>query len=183
MMKMVSAGRCQFCHSTADETRTVIAGDSGFICDECVAACTRLLVPQAQGEHAQYPERYTFQRLIRHFTPRQPSEMLVTSREFPARQQVDLQNALDTLLGELRVPENFVGIHARYHQEAVGFSNLLTRSSGAVEIAPPQYEEVDIGRGEVVRCLKNGLWLLNDEGEPYAIVLSQADNYGRGDSI
>ena len=34
-----------------------------------------------------------------------------------------------------------------------------------------------------MRCLKNGLWLLNDGTEPYAVVLSQLEDYGRGQSI
>ena len=184
-MTMVSAGRCQFCHSTADDVRQIIAGDSGFICDECVRACANLLTPNAaQPNAADYSERYAFQRIIRHFAPRRAHEMLVTSREFPIRQHADLQQALDAVLGEPRVPETFVAIHAEYRHEAIGFSKLLARTHGAIEIAPPQYEEVDIGRGESVRCLKNGLWLLKDGAEPYAVVLSRLENYGqRGDTI
>jgi len=30
------------------------------------------------------------------------------------------------------------------------------------------------------RCLKNGLWLLRDNRGPYAIVMSQHDDYGHG---
>jgi hypothetical protein len=108
--------------------------------------------------------------------------MHATSRTFPVRQQADLQHALDELLGERRVPENFVGIHAQYRHEPVGYSKLL-ESRSPTETAPPQYEEIDIGRGETVRCLKNGLWLLHDEAERYAVVLSQVENYGQGQSI
>ena len=184
MVIMLSAGRCQFCHSMADDVRQVVAGDSGFICEECVRACADLLTPKAaKSETVEYPERHTFQRLIRHFAPWKPNEMLVTSREFPTRQQADLQKALDAIVGKPRVPQNFVGIHPEYRHESIGFSKLLARSHGVIEIAPPQYEEVDIGRREVVRCLKNGLWLLNDGAEPYAVVLSQSDNYRGGKSI
>jgi hypothetical protein len=109
--------------------------------------------------------------------------MQATSRTFPIRQQADLQRAIDALFGELRVPENFVGINYSSRHEAVGYSKLLEHSRGAIEIAPPQFEEIDIGRGETVRCLKNGLWLLEDNEQPYAVVLSQVDDYGRGQSI
>ena len=34
--------------------------------------------------------------------------------------------------------------------------------------------------GEMKRCLKNGLWLLRDNRGPYAIVMSQHDDYGHG---
>src|SRR5260370_32187282 len=47
----------------------------------------------------------------------------------------------------------------------------------------PQFEEIAIGRGETVRCLKNGLWLLMDGADPYAVVLSQLQEYGGPGSI
>jgi ATPase family associated with various cellular activities (AAA)/ClpX C4-type zinc finger len=181
---MVSDGRCQFCHRTSSDVAQIVAGDSGFICDECVGACTAALTPKGvAAQAAENTERYAFQRLVRHFAPRPPHEIHATSRSFPIRQQADLQQALDALLGERRVPDTFVGIMASSRHEAVGYSTLLQRDRGRVDIAPPQHEEVDIGRGETVRCLKNGLWLLNDGTESYAVILSQLDDYGRGQSI
>ena len=110
--------------------------------------------------------------------------MHATSRTFPMRQQADLQQALDQLFGERRVPETFVGIQAQYRHEAIGYSKLLDQSRSSIEIGPPQYEEVSIGREETVRCLKNGLWLLRDDDAcPYAIVLTQLEDYGRGASL
>jgi energy-coupling factor transporter ATP-binding protein EcfA2 len=183
-MITVSSGRCQFCHRTADEVAQIVAGDSGLICNECVQKCAKLLAPKsANGDGVQFPEAFTFQRLIRHFAPKRPHEMLVTSRAFPIRQQADLQQALDSILGELRVPENFVGIRPHGRHEEIGFSMLLEQTYGRIEIAPPQYEEIDIGQGEVVRCLKNGLWLKRDDTEPYAVVLSQLDNFNQGKTI
>src|SRR4030095_17093801 len=41
----VSEGRCQFCHNTAGNVEAMIAGDSGFICNQCVQACAALLRP------------------------------------------------------------------------------------------------------------------------------------------
>lgn len=153
-MMMVSVGRCQFCHRTDGDVGRILAGDSGFICDECVAACVKVLAPATDSEAADRADRYAFQRLIRHFAPRRAHEVYATLRTFPIRQQADLQLALDALFGELRVPENFVGIQVQSRHEAVGFSKLLEQTRGAIEIAPPQYEEIDIGRGETIRCLK-----------------------------
>jgi len=181
---MVSSGRCQFCHRTASDVTQIVAGDSGFICDECVRACTQAInsgdTPASTEESA---ERFAFQRIVRHFAPRSAHEMHATSRTFPIRQQADLQQALDGLFGERQVPETFVGILAQSRHESVTYSSLLQRSRARIEVAPPQYEEVEIGRGESVRCLKNGLWLLRDGSEPYAVILSQLDDYGRGQSI
>lgn len=37
---------------------------------------------------------------------------------------------------------------------------------------PPEFEEVDIGEDRPVRCLKVGLWLVNREGNPCAVLLA-----------
>jgi hypothetical protein len=180
----VSEGRCQFCHRTADSVPHLIAGDSGFICSNCVEACSALLRPDAeQPKPEESADRYAFQRLERHFSPLKPQEMLATSRTFALRQQADLQQALDDLFGERIVPDNFVGIRQEYRHEVVDFSKLLERSRQVIEVAPSQSEDVDIGNGETVRCLKNGLWMLRDESGPYAVVLSQNDDYNGGSRL
>ncbi len=177
---MVSKGRCQFCHRTP-EVEHLVAGDSSSICRECVERCLELLRPgEVRAAEPAPPERYLFQRLERHFAPLRPHEMLATSRTYPIRQQADLQQALDELFGARRVPDNFVGVQQHYRHEVVSFSSMLEQNRNSIEVAPAQYEEVDIGRGETVHCLKNGLWLLREERGPYAIVLSQVDNYGSG---
>ncbi|HEY6923268.1 MAG TPA: AAA family ATPase [Steroidobacteraceae bacterium] len=183
-LNMVSAGRCQFCHRTENEVGVIVAGDSGLICDGCIRSCAALLEPRDGGNDSkpQYTDRYAFQRLVRHFAGR-AHEMQATSRSFPIRQQADLQRALDSLFGEPLVPENFVGINFSSRHEAVSYSKLLEHSRGSLEIAPPQFQEINIGRGETVRCLKNGLWLLREEEQPYAVVLSQFDNFGRDQEI
>ena len=80
----VSEGRCQFCHNTAGNVESMIAGDSGFICNRCVQACAALLrpadTPTAEASTAAAADRYVFQRLVRHFAPMRPHEMLATSR-------------------------------------------------------------------------------------------------------
>jgi hypothetical protein len=181
----VSEGRCQFCHQTAGNVDHMIAGDSGFICDKCAHECVALLqagAPEKAPEER--PDHYVFQRLSRHFAPARPQEMLATSRTFALRQQADLQRALDHLFGERTVPLNFIGIRQEYRHEAMDFAKLLERSSRTAEIAPAQFEDVDIGAGETVRCLKNGLWLLDEPHVGrYAVVLAQHDDYSGGGSL
>jgi AAA+ superfamily predicted ATPase len=180
----ISGGRCQFCHRTANDVKQIISGDSAFICNECVEACVAALNPTSHDEKEESKERYLHQRLARHFSPLRPKELFATSRTYPLRQQADLQKALDDLFGERQVPENFVGIHQQYRHETLGFSKLLEQNRNTVEAGPAQYEDVAIGEGETVRCLKNGLWLLSNERGAYAIVLAQQDSYqGGGDFI
>src|SRR5579875_2412556 len=141
---LVSAGRCQFCHRTADEVEHMLAGDSSFICNRCVQTCATALAPRVAptGLDADRADRYVFQRLTRHFAPHRTHEMLATSRIFPSRQQADLQLALDELLGERRVPETFLGLQSQYRHESVGYSKLLEQGRSPTEIAPAQFEEV-----------------------------------------
>jgi hypothetical protein len=181
----ISAGRCQFCHRTADDVEHLIGGDSGFICSDCVRACNSVLDPAATraAQKDDSGERHLFQRLARHFAPLQPHELVATSRTYPLRQQADLQMALDDLFGERRIPENFVGVHQQYRHEMLGFSKLLEQGSNSVKAAPAQYEDVDIGGGETVHCLRNGLWLLREDAGAYAVVLAQHDDYGRGGDL
>ena len=92
----VSEGRCQFCHSTSRHVEHLVAGDSGLICNECVAACAALLAKGHEPTAAdQRLDCFVFDRLTRHFAPMRPHEMLATSRRYPLRQQADLQAALD----------------------------------------------------------------------------------------
>jgi hypothetical protein len=108
--------------------------------------------------------------------------MLATSRTYPQRQQADLQRALDDLF-ERRIPETFVGIRQQYSHEVVDYAKLLERGHGTVEIAPAQFEDVDIGGGETVRCLKNGLWLLREGETPFVVVLTPRHDYGGGNHL
>jgi hypothetical protein len=150
-------------------------------------ACHALLRPDsaAEGRAAEsaVEPRHLFQRLSRHFAPWRPSELHAASRAYPLRQQADLQRALDAIFGERRLPENFVGIHQQYRHELLGFAKLLEQGRSAVEAGPAQYEDVDIGGGETVRCLKNGLWLLRDGQTPYAAALALHDDYGRDSNL
>lgn len=162
----------------------LVAGDSAYICNYCIKACHALLQPVDGTPAAVEPiERHLFQRLARHFEPARPSDLISTSRTYPLRQQADLQMAIDDLFGERRIPENFVGVHQQYRHEILGFAKLLEEGRNSVEAAPAQFEDVDIGQGETVRCLKNGLWLLREAAGAYAVVLAQHDDYGRGGDL
>lgn len=152
----ISEGRCQFCYRTESDVEHLIGGDSAFICSDCVKLCNAALQPaEPKVVHEMPPERYLFQRSARHFAPLRPQDLIATSRSYPLRQQADLQKALDDLFGEGKIPDNFVGIHQQYRHEGLGFSKLLEQSRNAVEAAPAQVEDVNIGGGEIVHRAMN----------------------------
>ena len=177
----ISQGRCQFCHAQAEESERIIAGDSAFICEKCVQRCVAVFGASAGGANTtEAADRYVFQRFARHFALAPINEVQATSRNYPLRQQADLQLALDELFGERKVPDNFVGTQHQGRHDAGNFSRLVMRDRGAVEIGLAQYEEIDIGRSEIVRCLRNGVWLRHEQQMPYAVVLSFEGDYQGG---
>lgn len=178
----LSPGQCQFCLRVSTGQQPMIAGCLGLICDDCARSAVRLLGAGAPQAAADSPaDRQVCTHLERHFAPRSPYHVQATSRAFPLRQEADLQRALDELLGERRVPQSFLGFSSHMGRTA-GYAQLLDRRMPA-EIAPPQYIEVALGRGETVQCLKNGLWLLHEGAEPYAVVLSRAEEFGAGQKL
>jgi hypothetical protein len=180
----ITDGRCQFCHRAGGEVKQLIAGDSAFICSDCIQACVAALKTAGTKKPETPAKTYIYQLLGNHFEPLPPQKLIVTSRTYPLRQQADLQRALDDLFGERRVSNNFVGLYQEHSHQPLSFSKLLNQARNAVEAAPAQYEDVEIGARETVHCLKNGLWLLKDKLEAYAVVLAQNDNFGRrGDLI
>src|SRR5689334_13101263 len=96
---IVSTWRCQFCHNTPSEPTRMIAGDSGFICEDCVKRCTQMLEAGASPKSSPAPTPYVFDKLDQHFSPASTRECIVTSRTYSIRQQVDLQKTLDELFG------------------------------------------------------------------------------------
>jgi hypothetical protein len=115
--------------------------------------------------------------LAGHFEGVEQSEVMTTSRTFSTYLRVDLQRALDGLLSKEGIVN--VGLHARYDHETLSYAALLARRDDAVQVAPLSYEEIDVGAGQPVRCLRSALWLAEEEGLRYAVLLSAAHRYGR----
>ena len=105
--------------------------------------------------------------------------LTITERNFPFRMRADLQLAISRLFeGSVRIA-HFCGVLERFAHEGLNFAQLLAPNphDPAVSV-PPEYEEIDIGDAEPVRCLKNGLWLLKDGGSKFAAFLTPARGGG-----
>lgn len=118
--------------------------------------------------------------LREHFRPIPIETLLLTERVFPPRMRADLQRAMESLFrGETRV-RHFSAVKSQYGQEAMTFAGIIGSREGDPPIAvPAEYEEVDIGEESPVRCPKAGLWLLEEAGDRFAVLLTTADHYGR----
>ncbi|MCI0459335.1 MAG: tetratricopeptide repeat protein [Gemmataceae bacterium] len=135
-------------------------------------------------ERTDMAERQTqvFTLLRDHFGAEALDRLVVTERRFPDRVRADLQRGVDELAGSVKV-HHFSGIrHRDGCGQGLNLTDLLVRERYHPALAvPPQYEEIDIGEQEPVRCLKGGLWLLEDGAGRFAVLLEPRSRYGGGD--
>lgn len=118
-------------------------------------------------------------RLIEaHFSPAPLSALSISERQFPFRVRADLQRAIDRLFREGTTICHFCGARKEYAHEGISFSSLLSDDHSPAVSVPPQYEEIDIGEEEPIRCLKCGLWLLQEGDSKFAVLFTPAQRYG-----
>ncbi len=121
-------------------------------------------------------------RVKKHFAPAKLGAMVVAERAFPSRMRADLQRALDGMFGgECRL-SHFTGVLVQdYGQEA----SLASLATGVGTFLPtaPLYDDVDVGEDAPVRCLRGGLWLGEQNGEKFAVLLTKGDERFRDSTI
>jgi len=114
-----------------------------------------------------------FRLLRNHFAPTPLATVVVTEREFPARVRADLKRSLDQIFGQRAAIKRVTGIR---QEDSTFFgmrlTEFLTQETNASSV-PLEHEEVDIGEDEPVRCIRNGLWLLEAAGAKIAVLQSQ----------
>ncbi len=118
--------------------------------------------------------------LATHFLPLSLDNITISQRQFPFRVRADLQRAIDRLFSEKTRILHFCGVRREYSHEGVTLSDCVVESqhNPAVSI-PPEYEELDIGEDHPIRVLKNGLWLLEQDGVKFAVLLTPTGHYGQ----
>jgi cell division protease FtsH len=113
-----------------------------------------------------------------HFEPTPVDDLTVTERQFPIRVRADLQRAVDRVFGGETTVSFFCGVRKTHTFEGIGFADLLIHDrNNPAQSVPPLYEEIDVGEDQPVRCLKNGLWLLESGGTKLAVLLEQSTRY------
>src|SRR5437868_5649767 len=124
------------------------------------------------------PKPLALNELSDHFKPLRLNELITASRGFPIAARVDLQTALSYLLGET-YPARLLGVHRMYNHATLTFSDLLNTDRDPVLVGPLQYSEIDVGEIMPARCLRQGVWLCRDDKLNFAVLLSQAEHFGR----
>lgn len=121
--------------------------------------------------------KYAHEAIAWHFAGLAHDEIIATSRQFPGHMRADVQVALDKLFSTS--PVRFFGLYEQYRYETLTYAALTKEGQHAVTISAAQYQDVDIGDSEPIKCLNNGLWLNRDDDLHYAVVLSFHREYGR----
>jgi AAA+ superfamily predicted ATPase len=124
-------------------------------------------------------DRILVSGLIRsHFQPMPLGELTISERRFPFRVRADLQRTIDRLFGVETAICHFCGVRKEYSHDGVELSGcLIAGEHNAAVSVPPQYEEIDVGDPEPVRCLKNGLWFLQQGDCKFVVLLAPVSHY------
>ena len=135
-----------------------------------------LFVRRSPGKKGRSPIAALLQA---HFRPTPLDDVTISERRFPFRVRADLQRAIDRLFSEQAVC-HFCGVRKEYSHEGIVLSDCLVPSDHNPAVStPPQYEEIDIGDEQPLRCLKLGLWLLRQGEHRYAVLLAPVGHYGQ----
>jgi len=111
--------------------------------------------------------------LAAHFAPQALDELVVTRRDFPHWMRPDLQKALETLFAGL-ANSRFCGARLRNQDFAFRLADLAEAGEGIVA-GPAEYQDVEIGEAQPVRCLTRGLWLGERDDARFAVLLDVRD--------
>jgi ATP-dependent Clp protease adapter protein ClpS len=167
----VEADRCKLCGNFAgDKIRLVRTAT--LICDDCTLAVTDNLSDVTRTKQFHFASA----AIEWHFAGIPQDQLIATSRQFPGHMRPDVQAAVDKLFSAS--PLRFFGVHERHRYETLTFASLSRFGDVAHAIAPAQYQEVEIGEAEPVKCLDNGLWLCVADDLRYAVLLSAHREHG-----
>jgi tetratricopeptide (TPR) repeat protein len=115
-----------------------------------------------------------------HFHPHSMDNLTITERQFPFRVRSDLQRATQSIFtGKTRVT-HVCGVRQSYSHEGLDITGLITPNEHSPALSVPlEYEEIDIGEETPIRCPKQALWLLDNDGAKYAVLLCPAGQFGQ----
>lgn len=151
----------------------------GLILGLVIGAGGAILVARRRNRNSS-DEGTVLPLLKAHFFPLPLGQLTISERQFPFRVRADLQRAIDRLFGETTSIAHFCGVNREYSHEDLVFSDCVVENQHSpVVTTPPGYEELDIGEAEPVRVLKTGLWLLEQEGVKFAVLLTPKGRYGQ----
>ena len=164
---------CRVCGAESLAEPNALNGEKAVVCDACVL----LIANRAEKTTRERQFKYTWEALSWHFAGVSKDQLATVARRFPAHMRADVQAAMDKLFS--KEPIRFFGIYEKHRYETLTIAALSEDGQYAPTIAPAQYQDVDVGEDEPVRCLANGLWLCRADDLRYAVVLSFHREYNQ----
>lgn len=165
--------RCSFCGNEAASDQPPFRGHAALICDACVQTAASHLTETVRRKTF----KYAYEAIEWHFAGLAQEEIVTATRQFPGHMRADVQLAIDELFPV--TPIRFFGIHEPHRYETLTFSTLTQDGRGAASLVAAQFQDIDIGEDEPVRCLNNGLWLRREGDLRFAVVLSAHREFGQ----
>ena len=166
---------CDLCETQRSVANIFLNDGKACLCTNCLLAVRRSSEELPGDEF-----KFAVTALYWHFAGMPRNQIVTRSRQFPGHMRADVQIAIDRLLAD---PIHFFGIHEEHRYETLDIAALMKFGRNAPAIAPPQYQDVDIGEAEPVKCLVNGLWLCRSDELRYAVLLAFHRDYGREPSL
>lgn len=167
---------CELCGKPEGQTDVRIGSRTVWLCRDCIRAADTVSAPAEPDKEFEY----ACEVLEWHFAKVPRSKLVTTIRQFPGHMRVDVQAAVDRLFsGALRL----FGLNEEQRYETLSISRLLRDGRYALAIAPLQYSDMDVGEKSPVKCLDNGLWLCEQDGLRYAVLLCAHREYSREPGI
>ncbi len=170
---------CSYCLKPTPSGALHMGVAGAGICTTCLSGAFDLLTRQAalrmqRIDVLQRMRDPSVRELIDEHFDTIEDDVVTTSRLFPSYLRADLQRAIDRLLGA----GECLGLQGSSRHDTLTFGALYDSARDPILVAPLQYQEVDIGEAEPVRCVNRALWLIKDERTPHAVLLSKDETYG-----
>jgi ATP-dependent Clp protease adapter protein ClpS len=167
---------CELCGKPKGQTDVRVGSRTIWLCSDCIRAADTAGAPEQPEKEFEYG----CDVLDWHFASTARSKLVTTIRQFPGHMRVDVQAAIDRLFDKAI---RLFGLNEEQRYETLSISRLLKDGRYAVAIAPLQYSDVDVGETSPVKCLDNGLWLCEQDGLRYAVLLCAHREYSREPGI
>lgn len=108
--------------------------------------------------------------LAEHFAPEPLDALVVQRARFPHWLRPDVLRAVERAVA-IDSERRFFGARMRGSNLEFRFADLIEEGRKGVAVAPPVYDDVDVGQPAPIRCPQRALWLLKAGDVPLAILV------------
>lgn len=164
---------CSFCAKTAEQVRHLVQAETAAICNECV----QLSLEAIRQRGPKSTPVHVFELLREHFAGYTPDQVVTSSRVYSVSLRVDVQLTFQEFIASSA--RQCVGVRSRY-AETITIASLMEPGQYAAQVGPVSHEDIDLGDGDLAKCITSALATAEIEGEPVALLLAREAAPGCG---